>query len=465
MKTAVKNLLGSNLVKVIHSGVCSLSEYPQYLRRSGRAGRLRCLVIELTFRCNASCRMCPLYGEHRDTELRDSLSKRRAELSTSQIQSVVEQSCRMGAMNLMFTGGEPLLRDDLPDLIAFAKQLGMTVGVISNGSLLSDRRAYEITLAGLDWLHISLDGPGEIHNSIRRVPNMFARIDANLSILRAHKQHLKQATPAVTVGCTVSALNQFSLHDLVPIAARWQARLVVRPVFFAFDARIQPVPNAPSSIKPEDWALPEYIRNVDVDQLAAELALVRRLGRQYGADVSVEMGRTARQLREYYFDHSFRANNKCLYPWYATRMNPYGDIYNCSLQTLMGNVLEQPMESIWNSERYVSFRKTLRQHGIFPQCARCCALNADDVVLRVLPRFRWGAPTPSQNKCLPGSATERLWFIKTKRRRVFDAGGASLEGSALHGAVFDRSARPQKRAGEARLPGSGRESPSDPGGG
>src|SRR5450759_2485150 len=47
-------------------------------------------------------------------------------------------------------------------------------------------------------------------------------------------------------------------------------------------------------------------------------------------------------------------------------------------------------------------------------------------------------------------------------RRVFDAGGASLEGSALHGVVFDRYARPQKRAGEARLPGSGRESPSDP---
>lgn len=55
-----------------------------------------------------------------------------------------------------------------------------------------------------------------------------------------------------------------------------------------------------------------------------------------------------------------------------------------------------------------------------------------------------------------------LWFIKTKRRRVFDAGGASLESSALHGVVVDRSGRPQKRAGEARLSGSGRESPSDP---
>ena len=60
------------------------------------------------------------------------------------------------------------------------------------------------------------------------------------------------------------------------------------------------------------------------------------------------------------------------------------------------------------------------------------------------------------------SPKHRCGSSKLNRRRVFDAGGASLEGSALHGVVFDRSARFQKRAGEARLPGSGRESPSDP---
>ena len=54
-----------------------------------------------------------------------------------------------------------------------------------------------------------------------------------------------------------------------------------------------------------------------------------------------------------------------------------------------------------------------------------------------------------------------LWFIKTKRGRVFDAGGASLEGSALHGVVFDRYQRPDT-SGRARLPRSRRESPSDP---
>ena len=400
-KAAVKKLLGPNLVKVINAGRSSLRDYPQYLTGGGRAGRLRCLDIEITFRCNARCRMCPLYGEHRDTESRVALPKHRKELSTSQVQTVLEQCGQMGTRDLQFTGGEPFLRDDLPALIGFAKQMGMKVGVITNGSVLSDERAYAISAAGLDWLHISLDGPGEVHNSIRRVPNMFARIEANLAALQAHRQRLKRANPVVSVGCTVSALNQFNLHDLVPIAARWQARLILRPIFFAFDGDNRQAPNSSSSIKPENWVLPERIRDVDVDQLAAELSLVRRLGREHGVAVSVEMGSSASQLWKEYFSHSYLANNKCLYPWYATRMNPYGDIYNCSLQTFMGNVLEQPLASIWNSERYVSFRQTLRTEGVFPQCARCCALNPDDLVLRSLPRFQWSAQTASYVEGIP----------------------------------------------------------------
>jgi Fe-coproporphyrin III synthase len=333
--------------------------------------------------------MCPLYGEHRDPERNDASLRFRDELRTSEIQSVLEQCARMGTKSLQFTGDEPLLNQDLPSLIRLAKQLGMKVGVISNGSILSDKKGRDITAAGLDWLHVSLDGPGEIHNSIRRVPDMFSRIEANLEALLAHREHLNRTTPAVTLGCTVSALNQRCLHELVPIAAKWRAQLIFSPIFFALDPESQPSSETSPRIKPENWLLPEYIRNLDIEQLVAELSLLRRLGRQYGAVVNVEMETTARQLRAHFFSPSYLANNKCLYPWYATRMSPYGDIYNCSLQLRMGNIREQSMDSIWNSPQYVSFRQALRKHGVFKQCARCCALNPRDVISRLLPRFAW----------------------------------------------------------------------------
>ncbi len=263
----------------------------------------------------------------------------------------------------------------------------MSTGIITNGTLLTENVARDLTAAGLDTLHISLDGPPEVQDSIRRVPNMFARMDRNVSMLRAEQARQDRTTPLLSAGCTVSKLNQDCLHELVPIAARWGVSLELSPIFFVLDPQDQHF--ASSSPKPEDWLLPDHIRNIDPDLLARELALVRRLSCKFHVPLSVEMGASRRMLRRRYYSRSYRENNKCLYPWYATRMNPYGDIYPCSLQTLMGNVLEEPLQKIWNSERYRAFRRSLRKQGLFAQCARCCALSRHNWVARLLPRFSW----------------------------------------------------------------------------
>jgi radical SAM protein with 4Fe4S-binding SPASM domain len=362
----------------------TLRYYPQYLR-GGVAGPLRNFDIEITFGCNARCRMCPLYGEHRDDQPSRSVANGRKELTTEAIRSVLLQCARMGTERVLFTGGEPVLRPDLSELVGFGSSLGMSVGVNTNGIILTEDVARDLTAAGLDTLQISLDGPAEVHNSIRRVPNMFARMDRNVSMLRAEQARQKRTTPLLSAGCTVSTLNQGCLHELVPIAARWKASLCLSPIFFVLDPQDQR--SAPA--KPEDWLLPDHIRNIDPDLLARELVLVRRLSRKSRVPLNLAMSTSPRMLRRRYYSPSYSANNKCLYPWHGTRMNPYGDIFPCSLQTVMGNVLEEPLQNIWNSERYTAFRRSLRKHGRFAQCARCCALSRDDWVARLLPRFSW----------------------------------------------------------------------------
>ena len=96
----------------------------------------------------------------------------------------------------------------------------MRVGIIGNGVLLTENVTRDLTAAGLDWLNTSLDGPAEVHNSIRRVPNMFARMDRNVSMLCVEQARHKRTTPFLLASCTVSTLNQECLHQLVPIAAR-----------------------------------------------------------------------------------------------------------------------------------------------------------------------------------------------------------------------------------------------------
>ena len=384
VKEVVKRILGRRLTRVASAGMQALRYYPQYLR-GGEAGPLRNLDIEITYGCNARCRMCPLYGEHTGDKSSRSVANGRKELTTEAIRGVLLQCSRMGTERVLFTGGEPVLRPDLSELVGFGSSLGMSVGVNTNGIILTEDVARDLTAAGLDTLQISLDGPAEVHNSIRRVPNMFARMDRNVSMLRAEQARQKRTTPLLSAGCTVSTLNQGCLHELVPIAARWKASLCLSPIFFVLDPQDQR--SAPA--KPEDWLLPDHIRNIDPDLLARELALVRRLSRESRVPLNLEIGDSPRMLRRRYYSPSYSANNKCLYPWHGTRMNPYGDIFPCSLQTVMGNVLEEPLQNIWNSERYTAFRRSLRKHGRFAQCARCCALSRDDWVARLLPRFSW----------------------------------------------------------------------------
>lgn len=73
LKEVVKRILGRRLATVFSAGIRTLADYPQYLH-AGIAGPLRSLDIEVTFRCNARCRMCPLYGKHSGASPRDRLS-------------------------------------------------------------------------------------------------------------------------------------------------------------------------------------------------------------------------------------------------------------------------------------------------------------------------------------------------------------------------------------------------------
>jgi radical SAM protein with 4Fe4S-binding SPASM domain len=65
----------------------------------------------------------------------------------------------------------------------------------------------------------------------------------------------------------------------------------------------------------------------------------------------------------------------CFYPWKAARVNPYGDVYSCSIDVAFGNIRQAPFSQLWNGEAYQVFRRTLKQQGIFPKCTKCCALS------------------------------------------------------------------------------------------
>jgi radical SAM protein with 4Fe4S-binding SPASM domain len=103
--------------------------------------------LAVTFRCPNNCIHCYAGGPHET-----------AELSTNQWKEVIDRLSQIGVFILTFTGGEPTMREDLPELLQYAQNKGMITGLITNGRKLKDK-AYVKTLeaAGLDFAQVTLE--------------------------------------------------------------------------------------------------------------------------------------------------------------------------------------------------------------------------------------------------------------------------------------------------------------------
>jgi MoaA/NifB/PqqE/SkfB family radical SAM enzyme len=120
-------------------------------------------------------------------------------------------------------GGEPLLRQDLPELLLAARSAGLTTTLISNGWLLEHRWP---ELRGLvDVLVLSLDDHGEAHDRLRGLPGLSARLEAAVAKLARDPQF-----PLLLVNTVLSRFNQGALDRVAPVARRWGAGLYFCPM-------------------------------------------------------------------------------------------------------------------------------------------------------------------------------------------------------------------------------------------
>ncbi|WP_437616018.1 pyrroloquinoline quinone biosynthesis protein PqqE [Erwinia sp. V71] len=114
------------------------------------------LLAELTYRCPLQCPYCsnPL-----------DFAKQEKELTTAQWIKVFEQAREMGAVQLGFSGGEPLVRKDLAELIRAARDLGFYTNLITSGIGLTQKKIDTFADAGLDHIQISFQASDETLNA------------------------------------------------------------------------------------------------------------------------------------------------------------------------------------------------------------------------------------------------------------------------------------------------------------
>jgi heme d1 biosynthesis radical SAM protein NirJ len=143
---------------------------PTPVRRQQPPGPV--VIWNLIRRCNLNCKHC--YSLSTDVDFP-------GELSTEEVFATMDDLKRFGVPVLILSGGEPLLRPDIFEISRRAKALGFYVGLSSNGTLIDREMSRKIAAVGYDYVGISLDGIGAVHDGFRRRAGAY---DAALNGLR-----------------------------------------------------------------------------------------------------------------------------------------------------------------------------------------------------------------------------------------------------------------------------------------
>ncbi len=293
--------------------------------------------LALTYRCNDDCAHC-YNARPRDF----------TEISTSQWKQILDKLWNLGIPHVVFTGGEPTLRDDLPELVAHAEQNGQITGLNTNARRLSDEKYLEsLVSAGLDHVQITLESHDpEIHDAMVRRKGAWSQtvqglknalssrlfVMTNTTLLQDNSPFLEQTldflgklgVPTLGLNALIYSGRGLTVGKGLPESALPPLLALAQAKTLLYGQRLI-------------WYTPTQYCNFDPMQL----------------DLGVK---------------------GCTAALYNMCIEPNGDVLPCqSYYQPVGNLLKNDWNSIWNHE--LSIR--LRERQGLPEKCHACALLAE----------------------------------------------------------------------------------------
>jgi len=187
----------NQIVRLDSCPVCSIDDLEITAPFSARPLAPYRMDLAITYRCNNDCSHC--YNGR---------SRNFPERTTSEWKKIIDKVWDLGIPHIVFTGGEPTLRDDLPELVAHAEANGQITGLNTNGRRLQDGEFLkELVEAGLDHVQITIESHNpKIHDhmvtrqsawtqtvaGLRNVLNTPLYVMTNTTILQANKPYLSE---------------------------------------------------------------------------------------------------------------------------------------------------------------------------------------------------------------------------------------------------------------------------------
>ena len=299
--------------------------------------------IAVTYRCQNRCTFCYADAPRRGSEV--------PEMTTDEVKVIIDRIFdEAHCPTVSFTGGEPTLREDLPELIAYAhaksaRGVPMRVNLITNGLRCADRE-YVRTLAeaGLDSAQVSLEGATpEVHDAITQHPGAW-----ELTVRAVH--NLRAAGIHTHTNTTICGGNRDHLLELVDFIAD-----ELRSEYFSMNMVIR---TGTALVHPED--------DINYTEIGGLIELVQRRAVEKGVHL-VWYSPTPYCL----FNPvtAGLSSKSCACVDGLLSVNPSGQLLPCSsFETGIGDLLRDPFDKVWNSRTALYWR---RKEFVPPICQRC----------------------------------------------------------------------------------------------
>jgi radical SAM protein with 4Fe4S-binding SPASM domain len=294
--------------------------------------------LALTFKCQNDCVHCYAGGPHETPEL-----------NTTQWKEVIDRLSQIGIFILTFTGGEPTLREDLPELLQYAQNKGMVTGLITNGRKLKDKE-YVKTLekAGLDFVQVTLEShKPKIHDLITAAKGSWKETVTGI-------KNAAQSQIYVTTNTTLSKYNAPEFLKTIDYIKELDVA--------AFGCNSLIYSGKATGVS-QEFALPietleELLPKIRDKANQLHLKFLWYTPTQYCRLDPVQLGLGVKSC-------SAAMINMCV--------GPNGDVYPCqSYFEPLGNILVDGWEKIWNHPLAVKIRN---REYVEPKCKGCPQLQ------------------------------------------------------------------------------------------
>ncbi|HEX3966949.1 MAG TPA: SPASM domain-containing protein [Edaphobacter sp.] len=300
--------------------------------------------------------MCDIWKRETSDQIRtEDLERHRASIRNLRVRQVV------------LTGGEPLLHNDLAPLCNFFREQNIQLTLLTTGLLLHKRAEEVATL--FDEIIISLDGPQEIHDAIRRVNGGYNLIHKGVAAVRHH-------CPSIPITCrttvqkanhrhlrsTVDAARALGFDSISFLAADLTSTAFNRALIWPGERQSEIGLNHEETIALEE----------EIERLIAEYQA--GIAHNYIAESAAKLRRIPRRFREHLGQIAPQAP-VCNAPWVSAVIEVDGSLRPCFFHRTIGNLASSTLEEVVNGGQAQAFRRSL-DIETNPTCQRCvCSLN------------------------------------------------------------------------------------------